>query len=173
MSIASRPTVHLASNEMAASTQKLTGSFTHQVQEVYDLIMSRIGAQYGSATAKRFAEQWREYATKNRDKGTVSQLYLAWFLNQSNLPQHLGSDIITGTKTAGGAAAAIPKALPSISPTGLIGGIWGTLTNHNLWVRVGEGIVAIILLDIGLKAFTGNSVIETVAKKTPAGKVIK
>lgn len=158
---------------MAASTQKLTGSFEHQVEEVFNLIIKRMSPKYGKATAEKYANEWKTYANQNRGKGTVGQLYLAWFLNQSNLPQNLGNDIITGIKTAGGVSAAIPQALPSISPTGLISGIWGTLTNHNLWIRVGEGIVALILLDVGLKAFTNKSVIETVAKKTPAGRVFK
>jgi len=158
---------------MAAQTQKLHGSFDEQVKEVEDLIISRVTPKYGKAEAEKLANEWVTYAHRNKGKGTVGQLYLAWFLNQSNLPQNLGNDIITGIKTAGGTAAAIPKTLPAISPTQLAGGIWGTLTNHNLWIRVGEGVVALILLDVGLKAFTNKSVIETVAKKTPAGRVFK
>lgn len=158
---------------MAASTQKLTGSFEHQIEEIYNLIITRVTAKYGKAEATKLGNEWLDYARKNRGKGSVGQLYLAWFLTQSNLTQNLANDIITGTKAAGGVSAAIPSALPAVSPTALAGGIWGTLTNHNLWVRVGEAIVAFILLDVGLKAFTNKSVIETVAKKTPAGKLIK
>jgi hypothetical protein len=158
---------------MAASTQKLTGNFNQQVNEVANLIETRISAKYSKQIADKYVAEWRAYAAKNKGKGTVAQLYLAFFLTQSNLPQNLGNDIITGVKVAAGSAAAIPQNVQSLSPTQLASGIWSTLTNHNLWVRVGEAVVAIILLDVGLKAFTGNSVIETVAKKTPAGKVFK
>jgi len=151
-----------------SSTPKLSGSWANQVKQVENLILSRIGATYGQATAQTYANEWVTYANENRGKGTVGQLYLAWFLNQSNLPENLGNDIITGNSTAAGAAAAIPQNLQSISPEQLAGGIWGTLTSKNLWIRLGEGAVALILLDVGLKAFTNKSVIETVAKKTPA-----
>jgi len=157
---------------MAASPNKLTGTWADQVKEVENLILSRIGAEYGKATAETYAKEWVTYANENKGKGTVGQLYLAWFLNQSNLPENLGNDIILGTSTAAGTAAAIPQNLQSISPTQLASGIWGTLTSKNLWIRLGEGVVALILLDVGLKAFTNKSVIETVAKKTPAKAVL-
>jgi hypothetical protein len=155
---------------MAAQTEKLTGDFHQQIEEVYQLIYDDISKKYGASEAKLYADDWLTYARENRSKGTVSQLYLAWLLTQSNLPQNLGSAIITGIKTAGGTDQALTQALPALSPTGLIGGIWGTLTDSHLWIRVGEFVVALILLDVGLKAFTNKSVIETVAKKTPAGK---
>lgn len=160
-----------AENSLAAP--KLTGDFNQQVDEVYNLIVSRISKKYGEATAKMYANAWRTYADKHKGQGTVGQLYLAWFLNESNLPQKLGTDIATGLKTAAGVAGAIPQNINAASPTQLIGGIWGTLTSKALWVRIGEGIAAIILLDVGLKAFTNKSVIETVAKKTPGGRLIK
>lgn len=169
---------------MAASTHKLTGNWEQQVTEIANLIDRRISAKYGTATAKQYVDEWLAYAKRHRGKGTVGELYLAWFITQSNLPQNLGNDIITGSKTAAGFAAQTPyvgkasvqginNVVHSLNPTQLWTNIWGALSNSNTWIRVGEGVVALILLDVGLKAFTNKSVIETVAKKTPAGKILK
>ena len=169
---------------MAASTHKLTGSWEQQVTEIANLIDRRITARYGSATAKQYVDEWLAYSKRNRGKGTVAQLYIAWFLTQSNLPQNLANDIITGSKTAAGFAGetryvgkasvqGIDNVAHSLNPTQLWTNIWGVLSNSNTWIRIGEGVVALILLDVGLKAFTNKSVIETVAKKTPTGKLGK
>lgn len=182
---------------MAASTDKLSGSRQHQIQQVYNLILQRlcgssnasIGPQNVGAApptmscqeAQAYANDFVTYAN-NHPNNPISQLYLAWFLNQSNLPQNLGSDIITAAKTTAGVAGATAQDLVSGGcqpPHGAINPVayWEyftcVLTNKNTWIRVGEGVVALILLDVGLKAFTNRSIIETVAKKTPAGKAAK
>lgn len=160
---------------MAASPPitKLTGTRAQQITEVYNLIMSRIGAQYGTTQARQYAESWKTYANAHPST-PVGQLYLAWFLNESNLPAALGQDIGAGITGAGNLAGNVgPVTADSTSPTALIGGIWGGLTSKNLWIRAGEFVVALILLDVGLKAFTGTSVTEKAVKATGPGKIAK
>ena len=156
-----------------AASPPLTGTWEQKVSEIAKLIVQRVTPKYGNAEAQKLSADWIAYAHTHRNEGTPQQLLLAWFLTHADLGQKIGQDIITGTRTAGGVAAGIPQNLNAISPTQLAGGIWGTLTSKNLWIRIGEGIVAIILLDVGLKAFTNKSVIETVAKKTPAARTAK
>ena len=94
-----------------------------------------------------------------------------------NTPGLIGQAGVSGITGAAGGAAAIPKALPSISPNNIpgfsglnaIGNLANKLSEKNFWIRVGEGVVALILLDIGLKSLTGTSVIETTAKTAKKG----
>lgn len=61
---------------------------------------------------------------------------------------------------------------------GSVGGITGlsglisAVSSPNFWTRAGEFVVGLILLDIGLKAFTGHSVIETAGKTAAKGAVL-
>lgn len=65
----------------------------------------------------------------------------------------------------------IPGASNPLSGVEAIGNFFNKLGQKNTWIRIGEGVVALILLDVGLKAFTGHSVIETTGKTiTGAGK---
>jgi len=150
----------------------LTGTRTQQIQEVYNLIVSRITPTSGNSTAVQYANSWKAYADSHTS-GTVGQLYIDWFLNESDLTSALGSSIGQGLTATGNITGAVPGDLSALSPESIAGGIWGTLTSGALWKRIAEGIVALILLDVGLKSMTGTSVIESAAKKTPAGRIAK
>lgn len=134
----------------------LTGSRSNQIQEVYNYIVDRITPGYGSQVANEYGNEWLDYAKKHPNV-PVKQLFLAWFLNSSNLTAKLGQDIATGVTGAGAGANALTNALPGLSPIQ-----W--LSQPDLWVRVGEVIVGTGLVLIGVLALTKN---------TSAGKAVQ
>ena len=71
-----------------------------------------------------------------------------------------------GTRKSGSATPSNPPVVSDApdNPLAAFEDVWDTLTSKNLWIRLGEGAVALILLDVGLKAFTGHSVIEVATK---------
>lgn len=146
-------------------------TWAQQVTSIYNLIIQRMEAGGTPAPqAQQYAANWLAYANQHKNNDP-SQLYLAWFMNESNLPVSLGQDIAAGIGGAANVAGSIPQNISALSPTSEIAGIWGTLTSKSLWIRVAEAIAAFVLLDVGLKSFTGTSVIESGAKT--ARKVIK
>jgi hypothetical protein len=135
------------------------------------------------------------WVSNGQTSNTIAGPYPSAVQAQAAAVKILGTQSITGWRGSlavlGGALGAAASYTPysvgdTITPSSIntgvnagvtagniAGTVWGTLSNHHLWVRVGEAVVAIILLDVGLKAFTNSSVIETVAKKTPVGKAAK
>jgi hypothetical protein len=85
----------------------------------------------------------------------------------------IGLGINAGLGKASGGAVGDTSGSSTKSWYQQIGDLAGALSNPNTWIRVGEGVVGLILLDVGLKAFTGTSVTETAVKKTPIGRTAK
>jgi hypothetical protein len=152
----------------------LTGPRANQIQIVANYIQESLLGVASSAVSQNYVTDWTNYANDpSNAKYSVGSLFQAWFLNRTGFSALLGQDIAVAPQAAAGAAATIPAALPSISPEQLTSGIWGTLTSHSLWVRVGEGIAAIVLLAIGLKAFTGVDPVSAAVKRTPLARTAK
>ena len=92
----------------------------------------------------------------------------------------VGKAIAKGAGVVGGlpqnVGNAVGKGLESnVEPLAGIAGILSTLTNANTWLRIGEGVLGIVLIGIGLFAVTkstdaGKAVASTAVK---AAKIIK
>lgn len=87
------------------------------------------------------------------------------------------SNILDPSGAAGNAAAGgLEKAgqdVANLTGVGEVAEIWHVLSSKALWIRLAEGLLAVILIDVGLKAVTGMSPLSTAggaAKKT-AGAV--
>jgi hypothetical protein len=153
-----------------------TGTYTQQIAEIGDWIYQTL-IEHGATTtqAQDYENQWTQYANQNYvslSQTPISELYLGWFLSATDFQALLGQDLSSGPEAAANLGQATTNAVPQLSPANLISSsIWSTLSSHNLWVRVGEAVVALILLDVGLKSFTGTSAIEVTMKQ--AKKVAK
>ena len=75
--------------------------------------------------------------------------------------------------SVGSIGESLDATLPSLDITGFL----STLTNRNTWLRVGEAVLGLLLVGIGVAAITKGtaigSAIRTGVKATPVGKVAK
>lgn len=70
--------------------------------------------------------------------------------------------------------------VPEVPGSGVltdVSGFLSALTQRNTWLRVGEGILGLLLIGIGVAALTKNtpigSALRTGVKATPAGRITK
>lgn len=84
-------------------------------------------------------------------------------------------------KAAGGLDKAIPGGIPGAGTLTDVAGFVSALTQRNTWLRVGEGVLGLLLIGIGVAALTrgtavGSAIrkgVKTGASVVPAGKVAK
>lgn len=99
-----------------------------------------------------------EASNESQKEAYESEGVLLWFSSESAAESYISSEqSILGT---GGGTATNP-----LTGINAIGDFFQRLTQKNTWIRIGEGVFAIVLLDLAIKAFTGTSVIESTAKK--------
>jgi len=139
---------------------------------------------YVDATTNSSGEFDKVWVVDKEDADTIAGTYRSEAAAKLAAEEIFGTQSLTGWRGSlaviGGALGGAgdyeatgnisPNAITSGEQAGQIGGdFFNLLTSKNLWIRLAEGAVALILLDVGLKAFTNHSVIETVAKKATKG----
>lgn len=156
----------------------LTGTRAHQVSQISGYIDAKLKADGNSDVAAEspngavtYGQEFAIYAGQNKNL-TASQAYVAWLLTAvgSALPAAF-QDIFTATgKTV----------TPIVQGTGAgllqtgqdIAGVtdfFGRLTQGNLWLRVSEVLLGIVLIGVGLARITGtqNVVSQVVKARIP------
>lgn len=126
--------------------------------------------------AQQYARFLQQHPTA--DPAYTYEQVIAEFEVIQNIPQSLGQDIGSSLQKTGQVSQSIGPAagaaaqnlqIPGLSGIDAIGNFFNKLGQKNTWLRIGEGIVAIVLLDVGLKALTGHSVIESTGKTITGG----
>lgn len=167
-----------------------TGTLTsrdQQIQYYASLLDQNFGGKL-TGSNMTMAQYYIQYLEKNpsADPGYTYSTIAERLVGLENIPTDLGGSITgaigktgqvvgaIGPGVGAGAQAVSPITnLPGVVPglTGLnaIGDFASRLTEKQTWIRIGEAVVAIVLLDVGLKAFTGTSVIESTGKKITGG----
>lgn len=156
-----------------------TGTRNDQINYYVNLLNSQFP---GNLTGRNetLAEYYVQYLESHpsADPGFTYDSVVARLQAFQSIPGNLGGDIGTALQKTGQVSQSIGPAagaaaqnlqVPGLSGIDAIGNFFNKLGQKNTWIRIGEGIVAIILLDVGLKAFTGKSVIESTGKTITGG----
>ena len=136
------------------------GSRQQQISSIQQLIINRITPKYGSAEANQLAESYGKYADAH-PKMPPKQAYLAWFLVESKIPNKLGKDLKLAIGSGGDLFKDTLKSLPSLD-------IFNGLNLGNILVRVGELLIGLVLIGVGVAKITGA---ENIASKLVKAKI--
>lgn len=94
----------------------------------------------------------------------IQQGYLVWFSSQSAAQNYISSE------SSGYGSGQVPSPLSGVAA---IGDFFSRLTQKNTWVRVGEVVIGLVLLGIGVNAlFKGAPLKAVTGAAGTVGKVV-
>lgn len=147
-----------------------------EVQRLGTYIESKIPGSQGQT----IASQYEAYAAAHPNEA-ASEAYLAWFFSAvgkglgESVAQILSLSAKNAEEIAKGTVSGLNKtgkkvtSVPGLTGVAAIGDFFSRLTEANTWLRVGEVVLGIILLGIGVARITGaqNAISSVVKARIP------
>jgi hypothetical protein len=152
----------------------LSGSRSHQVSQISQYIDAKLKADGNSDVAAEnpngavtYGQEFTIYADENPNL-SAKQAYVGWLLTSVGGALPATFDDIFGA-TGKAVKPIVEGTVAGLEQTGQdIAGVtdfFGRLTEGNLWLRVGEVLLGIVLIGVGLARITGTQNIVSSAVK--------